>query len=108
MLKFTVLGLYNKHLFLKEDASIYLCTRYVVDHLPFMEEKYKKLAENFQAKFSYSLISLQESTEDIVQRLVNRFPLISHYLFYHECFGKKIEKIKEKIGEVLKVSFSDL
>jgi hypothetical protein len=70
-----------------------------------MDEKYQKLAENFQKKFSYPLISLQESKEDVFERLTKTFPLVAHHLFYHNCFDKQFGPIREKIGEALMVNF---
>jgi hypothetical protein len=100
-----MMAMYSLFLEYKEEASVYLCTRYIIDHLPFMDKKFQKMAENFQKKFPYPLISLQESRENVVQRLVERFPLVAHYLFYHKCFDRQFGTMKEKIGEELKVSF---
>ena len=85
-----MMGSYSLLLYSKVQYSMYLCARYVADHVPFMDEKYQKLAENFQTKFSYPLISLQESKEDVFERLTKTFPLVAHHLFYHNCFDKQI------------------
>jgi hypothetical protein len=88
----------------KENASIYLCTRYLIDHLPFLELELKEVADNFQKDFPYPLVSPYLIEKDPEQQTFGAFRLAVDHLFYHECLQEKFDNLRPNITDEMSVS----
>jgi hypothetical protein len=94
---------YSDFLKSKELVSTYLCTRYLFEHSTYMNEMFQGLVRDFQNDFPY-LLSFLPNQEDVVDVILGHFPILAHYLFYHECFNKQLGFMKKPIMNGYEVS----
>jgi predicted metalloendopeptidase len=85
-----------------EEMANFLCFRYILDRLPYLNANVRNLTVNFQDSIlATTSFKLEKEEEKVEKRMSEKLPLAVDHLFYHKYFvGELREQMHTLVDEI--------